>query len=765
VTRERLVAILGTWSTAPDVPAKVALALAILLSIAAALGRGRFVLGFEEVGEPGEAERRGAPPEVRIAEPSTAKRLVVGAALAAALLSIAYISSYLRGGPRIVDATTYFLQGRALAHGDLSWTPLDPSASFRGRFLVYREGLDETTLGGIFPPGYPLLLSFGFMLGSPMIVGPLLAAALVAATYEVAHAIALETHPRLADPIGRAAALLSVVCAALRHHTAETMSHGASALGIAVALACALRARRTARRPVRAPPPGEQRHPLDAGRGWALAAGLAVGHVAATRPVSAVPIAIVVAFLLATARRRSDAGGAPPPRLVPLAALAVVPGLLLLLLAQRSVTGSWLASAQKMYYTISDGPPGCFRWGFGRGTGCLHEHGEFVRARLPDGYGLVPALLTTLRRLHHHLLDVANLEPLALLVLVPLLSRRIAGQEGRRLARTAGALVGLIVLAYLPFYFDGDYPGGGARFYADVLPVEHALVAIGVVTLAVPLASAARPFAETATAFTRATLFVTALALTGFAIHASHEHVKLRERDGGKPMFEPDVLAHASVTKGLVFVETDHGFALGHDPSARPSTGVLVARLRSDDRDRLLFEGLERPPTWLYKIDPPTTPGGESVANLRPFTPPEPGGTYRFEAEAEWPPLAQSGGMAVPVWVDECASGRQALVLTPLPDRQARVTITVPVPSAGRWAVTVHVVHGARAPFAPPGAGAAPAGALAIGAARWAWGAGSGCATLPGERELDLVPPSARVEIEATGGPVAVDKLTLRKVR
>ncbi len=35
--------------------------------------------------------------------------------------------------------------------------PLDPSASFRGRFLFYREGdPDGASLGGIFPPGYPL---------------------------------------------------------------------------------------------------------------------------------------------------------------------------------------------------------------------------------------------------------------------------------------------------------------------------------------------------------------------------------------------------------------------------------------------------------------------------------------------------------------------------------------------------------------------------------------------------------------------------------
>src|SRR5262245_27348012 len=41
------------------------------------------------------------------------------AALAAALLSAAYIQVYLRGGPRIIDATSYWLEARALAAGHL----------------------------------------------------------------------------------------------------------------------------------------------------------------------------------------------------------------------------------------------------------------------------------------------------------------------------------------------------------------------------------------------------------------------------------------------------------------------------------------------------------------------------------------------------------------------------------------------------------------------------------------------------------------------
>jgi hypothetical protein len=736
--RDKLVALLGTWSRPPDFPGTAALVLALVFAAIALAGRGRsFLFGVPLGPRPSEEDELDAQTDRR--------RFLAAAALAAALLSIAYVSSYLRGGPRIVDATTYFLQGRALAHGDLSWTPLEPSASFRGRFLVYTGEGHEPTLGGIFPPGYPLLLAFGFFLGSPMIVGPLLAGALVLATYRLARTLAEESHPALAEPIARSAALASVFCGALRYHTADTMSHGATALGVTIALLCALRARREVAI-------GEP-SPFDHGRGEALFAGLAVGYVVATRPASAIPIAIVVVCLL---WRRSLPAA---PALVPLALVGLVPGILLLLLSQRMVTGSWLASTQRLYYTLSDGPPGCFRWGFGRGTGCIVEHGEYVHARLEHGYGVLEAAGTTLRRLRMHLLDVANLELLAPLVLLPAFSRSL-GSTARRPIRSATALLGLQVLAYAPFYFDGDYPGGGARFFADILPVEHALLVIGAACLV------ARARDEAGRAFVRAAFTGLALATAGFAIHASYEHGKLRDRDGGRPMFEPDVLAHASLKSGLVFVDTDHGFALGHDPAAHADREVVVARRRSDARDRMLFEALGRPPSYLYRLDP-AQDGGPSLPVLTPWAPPENGPTLRFEAEAEWPALYQEGGFAAPGWVGPCASNTRALVLTPTPAhggrRHARATITVPVPSAGLWSVDVRIVGGASVPFAPTSAEPIE-GALTLGGARWTWKPPAGCETLE-SKQVELAPPHAVIELSTNGGPIALDYVSLRKVR
>ncbi|AKU99923.1 hypothetical protein AKJ09_06587 [Labilithrix luteola] len=723
-TLAKITAVLGTWGKPPDVPAKVALGMAAVLALAALFGRGRSILGIGEHVLP--------------------RRLFLAlTAFVTALLSLFWIAFYLRGGPRIVDATTYFLQGRALSHGDFAWPVLEPSASFRGRFLIYRDGV----MGGIFPPGFPLLLAAGFTIGAPMIVGPLLAAGIVLATYRLARRFAEQSGAtELAEPIARTAALFSMVSATLRYHTADTMSHGATALGIALALSFALERR-----------PG--------------LAGLAVGAVLATRPVSALPIGIVcTVILLTSAAPRRDVGVR--------ALLGLLPGVVLLLASQKAVTGHWLESSQRLYYTLSDGPPGCFRFGFGVGTGCVNEHGEFVEARLPHGYGVLAAAGTTLRRLRMHLTDIANFEPLALLVFVPLLRPwRAEGSAGKprrsKAVVMALVLVGLQVLAYAPFYFDGNYPGGGARFFADVLPVEHALLALAIATLA-------------SRRFQHAAFATLGVALAGFAIHLSFDHEQLADRDGGRPMFEPDVLTRANVAAGLVFVDTDHGFSLAHDPEANVKKNVLVARLRNDDRDRLLFDKLDHPPTYLYKFetpkpaapaDAPPSPPSETTASVAPWAPPAFTDSMRFETEAEWPPLAQSGGFAAPAFTEGCASQTRALVVTPsTADGTASATVSVPVPEAGRYSVVPRIVHGAHVPHTEPrgqghikgglrfevGAHASPANAGKP--AVWSWNvANHGCLDLQAI-EVDLAPPSATVVIEATGGPVAVDKITLRKI-
>jgi hypothetical protein len=512
--------------------------------------------------------------------------------LLAFALSCAYVHFYLRGGPRIIDATSYFLSARTLANGDFTFWAPSPTAAFRGRFLL--ATLDGHQLGVIFPPGYPLVLSLAVRLGAPMLLGPVLGAGLVAATYWLARVLGQHAH------VAMLAAALSVVSGALRYHTADTMSHGLAALLLTGALAAAAQTTR---------------------RSGSLWSGLCIGLLVATRPVSGAMAALLVGFVL---RGR--------PRAWPGLVVGLLPGVALLLLHQRTLTGDWLGSTQLAYYATSDAPAGCFRYGFGAGIGCRFEHGDYVTRYLPEGFGAAHALRTLAVRLWLFTTDATNLPPLTLVALYGLAKHR------RSPLVWLGAAIALQALLYVPFYFDGHYPGGGARFLCEVIPFTHVLVAraawdLRLGWLAVPI------------------------ALVGFGLHAQRGHAELSAREGGRPMFEPRVVAAAGVTRGLVWVDTDHGFNLGHDPRVTgPAAGVEVVRRHGDAHDYLLYESYGRPPSYRYVFDHT----GRAGSHLVPYVPEA---KTELEAEAEWPALVLKGS-TYPTHIP-CASRGRALRLQP----------------------------------------------------------------------------------------------------
>jgi hypothetical protein len=578
-------------------------------------------------------------------------------------LSFGYVQQYLRGGPRIIDATSYWLEARAFAEGYATWPIGEPTASVRGRFLLLGGSAEAPRLGVIFPPGYPIALALGFLLGAPLWIGPILAALLVVATYALAKAVSGR------EDVARLAATLSVLCAALRYHTADTMSHGLAALLFAATAALGFAA---------VDADSEKKR-----RTRALWTGALLGWLVATRPISA--LALLPILLLALAKLRFTA------RLL-VAAGAVVP-IALFLLQQRAVTGAFFVSSQSAYYAVADGPPGCFRYGFGSGIGCLHEHGSYVAAVLPNGLDARAVATTFVRRLRLHLIDVANLEPLALLALAAPFLARYRGKNGATAAvrdvdatRTAALAlsVAAIFVVYLPFYFDGSYAGGGARLFADILPLEHVLIAI---TVALLVERGRTRFASLD--FPRAAAGLGALVIGGFALHAVFEHRMLREREGGRPLFEPAVLATAKIDRGLLFVGTDHAFNLAYDPAVRdPARGLVVAREFGDDRDRLLWEKLGKPAAYRYVFE-----GRDSVEPAvfawHPGPPPHP---YRFEAEAEWPPIRQTGGSFEPVFAHgTCAWGGRLLAVRSETDRPFDGAISFPVPAKGTYRLSVHI--------------------------------------------------------------------------
>lgn len=604
-------------------------------------------------------------------EPRSGGRWLAAIGALAFALSIAYVHVYLRGGPRIIDATSYLLEARSLAAGSFSFHVPDPTASFRGRFLLASS--DGHTLGVLFPPGYPLVLSLGVRLGAPLLVGPVLGALLVAATFSLARALGQSAKVALL------AALLSALCAALRYHTADTMSHGLATLLGCTALALALR-------------PELRLGPLGS--------GLCLGLLIATRPVSGAVACLLVGIAL---RRRL--------RDLPLLLLGLVPGVALLITQQRALTGALLGSTQLAYYQAADAPPGCFRYGFGSGVGCRFEHGQYVERFLADGFGLRHALRNLGVHLWTFTTDATNLAPIAALAGYAVVRHR------RSPLVLLGAGIALQALAYVPFYFDGDYPGGGARFLCEAIPFCQILIARAAVDL-------------------RVGSFVAPLMLAGFALFARHGHEQLRDREGGRPLFEPEVVARAGVAHGLLLVDTDHAFNLGHDPRVvNAQTGLMVARARGGAYDWQLFEGLGRPPTYRYVYDFKA----ESEPRLVPYRPPESG---RLEAEAEWPALLQHGS-AYPIH-HPCASGFKGLRLLP------GTSLTQWVPGAPAELRVGWITTSARVAHLRLGW---------TGTALIDQSADSGCSSL--RLPLAKPAPDARLLIELTSGEGAVDFVDL----
>ena len=555
----------------------------------------------------------------------------VAPALAAAL-STAYVLLILRGGPRIIDATAYFLEAKLLSQG-LWALPLDgPEHAALGRFLLRTPSAEAAV---IFPPGYPALLALGFAIGAPMAIGPALAAALTFATMRLTdELLRLLPEARSRQAWVAMAGILSATCAALRYHTADTMSHGLAALLVTVGAVALLRLRRA---------------PTTAA---ALTLGLAGGWLVATRPVSA--LALAVAAVLTLGWR-----AAPPARGRTFAAMGLgcLPGLALWALYQHHATGSWSGTAQGAYYALSDGPPGCFRYGFGAGIGCLGEHGDFVRHNLPDGYGAYPTLATSARRLKMHVSDAFSFAPSFALVPAGMI---LAWPRARGVA----LLPLLLLLAYAPFYFDGNYPGGGARLLAEALPVEQALGIVACARLAeryrlsVPQVGGG----------------LLALAALGLVTYLGADHLQLRDREGGRPMFVRPAPA------GLVFVDTDHGYLLG-----RALHGQVV-RLKGDDHDRLVWEQRGRPPAWRYRH--PTR--FDESPRFEPLVFPARPGPRTIEAASLWPPRAQEGGWAWPAYVGgTCAEAGRLLRLR----AGGRASVTLDLPALGAGQLRIRTLH------------------------------------------------------------------------
>ena len=262
----------------------------------------------------------------------------------------------------------------------------------------------------------------------------------------------------------------------------------------------------------------------------------------------------------------------------------------------------------------------------------------------------------------------------------------------------------------------------------------------------------------------RAAALVLALSLAGFAVHTSHAQIAAAASGPGHPRFEPDVAREANATVGLLFFDDDEGYELASDPGVLASHGVEAARMRGDDHDRLLYDLLGHPTSHRYVSAAPS-------ASVAVWAPPNNGSdTWRFEAEADWPPSQVTGGQAAIVdGAGMCPSDAKALSLTPAGNGDATIVVDLPIPP-GAPTSTPHTWHVIPRVFLRGGTGEGTMTVVdrdgAAPLATWTWrdaANGPGCIEI-GEKTVTLPPDVRRtwLRITAHGGAVALDKTVVR---
>ncbi len=251
--------------------------------------------------------------------------------------------------PHVMDEIAYSLQARTFASGHLSEAVHLPRAAFAMWFVD-----DRVRTFSVFPPGWPAVLSVGYLLGLASWVNPLLHGGTVLLVGRAGRVLS-----------GRRAGILAAALYALSPQAlllaGTFMSHALVAFVAALVLAVGVHV-------VAKDAPAPRRASL-------AFVGGALGLAAATRPLCALVLLVVVAAFALVGLRRGRVQLADALAL----ALPLVAVMLLLGLYNAHLTGSMLRFPQNAFFDEHAGPvdiplfayrPGCNQLGFGPGHGC-----------------------------------------------------------------------------------------------------------------------------------------------------------------------------------------------------------------------------------------------------------------------------------------------------------------------------------------------------------------------------------------------------------
>lgn len=260
-------------------------------------------------------------------QPSRTTLILAALGLSTILLSVGLGFWSLAGIPHVQDELAYTLQSRIFVGGH-RWAPADPAMT--GFFW-----LSKPVSVAAFPPGWPLVLALGELVGLPWLVNPLLAGALAPLTFALGRALQLPERTALL-----AAAVIAWSPGVLLL-AATRMSHTSVLVALLVAGVV------VARRPTTALP-------------W-WGAGLALAYVVLARPFDAALFGPPLLVLGVVRARRWG--------------LALLPGLaaVALLFDNAYITGDATTWPIDQWFA-GVGLEGCNQLGFGEGVGCLGQH-------------------------------------------------------------------------------------------------------------------------------------------------------------------------------------------------------------------------------------------------------------------------------------------------------------------------------------------------------------------------------------------------------
>lgn len=338
--------------------------------------------------------------------------------------------------PHLEDEFAYLWQGEVMAEGRV-WLSSPPEPrSFLVPFVVDHEGRRF----GKYPPGWPAALALAIEAGDPWILNPILAGLSIWFLFRLATKVAGPGIGVLAAALGASSPFLYVLAGTLMSHVFSLFL----TLGIALAWLDLF--------------PGPSRSESSPPAALRVAvAGLSMGLLALTRPLTAVGVAVPFAIHGVFILWRG--GRAARIRLIAVALLALAVAALLPLWNDAVAGDPWL-NPYTLWWDYD-------RIGFGPGFG-----------RTTTGHNLALARLNLRVSLQVGQHDVFGW-PFLSWMFLPL------GALGLRKVRRAWLIAGLIpglIVAY-GFYWIGTWLFG-PRYYFEALPAAAILTAAGMAWLA-----------------------------------------------------------------------------------------------------------------------------------------------------------------------------------------------------------------------------------------------------------------------------------------